>query len=108
MFLGQKMHKGFLDVDTATGKKGYYALLEKKKDLKADTPLILGMPGGPGMTSLWYLFKGLGPYKVDQGNGNVSLENNYSVTNFAHYLLAEFPLGTGYSVIGEWQNSMED
>jgi len=35
-------------------------------------------------------------------------ESTYSVSNFADYLLPEFPLGTGWSTTGEWLNNVED
>ena len=107
MFLGQTLTKGFIAVDSGTGKQAYYVLVTNRGGSLTNTPLVIGNPGGPGITSMWYLFKGLGPYKVNE-NGDVSLEIDYSVSNFADYLLPEFPLGSGWSTTGEWLNNIDD
>ena len=108
MWLGENLSAGVLDVDANTGKKAYYAMVTCREGSDQNTPQVIGNAGGPGMTSMWYLFKGMGPYKVNQADGVVSRESDYSVTNFADYLLPEFPLGTGWSTTGEWLTSTED
>jgi len=110
-YLNQSLQYGLLDVNKSIGKKAHYVLAASRNPNLANpnlTPLVIGNMGGPGVTSMWYLFKGMGVYTVDEKTGKVGVNNLHSVTNFAEYLLTDFPLGSGWSMTGESLNSFSD
>ncbi|KAI1871595.1 uncharacterized protein JN550_004589 [Neoarthrinium moseri] len=72
--------------------KGYF---ESRADPET-APLIIWLNGGPGASSLLGAFHEIGPCTVTK-DGNDTVRNDRSWTNFANMLFIDQPIGVGFS-----------
>lgn len=86
-------YSGYLTV--SRGHQFHYWFIESENDPVND-PLVLWLNGGPGCSSLYGLFREIGPFKVLPDGQTVTLNPN-SWTKAANILFLESPAGVGFS-----------
>lgn len=96
-FSGLKVTKGYLHLKANKSAMMYYVYVQNKQNLTT-APLVIIEPGGPGVSSLALLMHGLGFWtkNLDEDGGEY-YENEYSLGNFADFLVIETPTGVGCS-----------
>ncbi|XP_023950004.1 venom serine carboxypeptidase-like [Bicyclus anynana] len=95
IFLGYESYSGFLTVNKTYNSNTffwYFPVLNKKVN---ETPWIIWLQGGPGVSSLIGLFDEIGPFKFN-AFGNLK-ENPYTWLQNHSLLFIDNPVGAGYS-----------
>lgn len=94
-----KGYPGYIDIDT--DGSAFYWLFRKDSSCKLSNkdPLIIYIPGGPGLAIIDVLFYGSGPYKFL--NQEKVIKNPYSWTKHANMLFIDWPLGSGFSTFND-------
>ncbi|XP_028176536.1 vitellogenic carboxypeptidase-like [Ostrinia furnacalis] len=75
LFTGIKSHSGFITVNKTAASHlffWYFPVEEKKLE---ETPLVIWLQGGPGASSLFGLFKEIGPLQYENGKVSVVKTN---------------------------------
>ncbi|XP_049887362.1 vitellogenic carboxypeptidase-like isoform X2 [Pectinophora gossypiella] len=89
-FLGIESYSGFLTVKEGNHLFFWYF----PKEDAGNTPWIIWLNGGPGVSSLLGLFDFIGPLEIK--NGEVSLRNTTWASNYS-LLFIDSPVGAGFS-----------
>ncbi|XP_063831658.1 vitellogenic carboxypeptidase-like [Ostrinia nubilalis] len=94
LFTGIKSHSGFITVNKTAASHlffWYFPVEEKKLE---ETPLVIWLQGGPGASSLFGLFKEIGPLQYENGKVKkmpITWAREYSL------LFIDNPVGAGFS-----------
>ena len=92
-------YSGYLDISAT--KRIHYVFVESMSDPKED-PLLVWFNGGPGCSSLFGFMQEHGPFKIDDGETEVKL-NQYSWNRNASVLYLESPAGVGFSTVSHYE-----
>jgi carboxypeptidase C (cathepsin A) len=92
IFLGEEFDAGYMKISET--KKLFYWLFPARTQ-NPEAPLILFLEGGPGCSTAYQIFMGMGPFRI---NDDLTLtQNPYSWTDIADVLFIDQPIGTGFS-----------
>ncbi|KAL3418580.1 carboxypeptidase Y [Phlyctema vagabunda] len=92
---GTKQWTGSIDVSEE--KSLFFWFFESRNDAKND-PLVVWLNGGPGGSSMFGLFREIGPCLVNE-YGNGTKFNPYSWSNHANMLFIDQPASVGFSTV---------
>ncbi|CAG9989010.1 unnamed protein product [Clonostachys byssicola] len=90
---GSRQYTG--KVAVTSEKSLFFWFFESRSDPLHD-PFIIWLNGGPGGSSMFGLFREIGPCLTNSYN-NDTISNPHSWTNFANVLFLDQPAGTGFS-----------
>ncbi|KAJ2643771.1 hypothetical protein GGF44_001002 [Coemansia sp. RSA 1694] len=93
---GVRQYSGYIDV--AADKSLFYWFFESRnpQPVRAKTPLVLWLNGGPGCSSWSGLLGGIGPCRVSDNKRN-TIPNPYSWNTNSHMLFLDQPTNVGFS-----------
>ncbi|CAN7937168.1 unnamed protein product, partial [Ixodes hexagonus] len=92
---GVEAFSGYITIN-ATDLTNYFFLLTKSKNIsQRETPLVLWLFGGPGLSSLMAQFLYNGPVAIN-ATGNITQREN-TLTKFADVIYLDQPAGAGFS-----------
>ncbi|KAL4712861.1 hypothetical protein ACJJTC_011931 [Scirpophaga incertulas] len=95
LYRGLDSYSGFLTVNKEYNSNLWFWYFPAMNRPAADTPWMIWLQGGPGVTSLFGLFSEIGPFIVNKEN---KLEEiMYSWGKNHSLLFIDNPVGTGYS-----------
>ncbi|KAL0808583.1 hypothetical protein ABMA28_013025 [Loxostege sticticalis] len=95
LFLGVKFYTGYLTVDKTYDSNTFFWYFPVQGTPVHETPWILWLQGGPGVSSVAGVFDEIGPFKV---NSEGNLAKNPHTWHQNHSLVfIENPIGSGYS-----------
>ncbi|KAK3687691.1 carboxypeptidase Y [Podospora appendiculata] len=92
---GSKHYTGTVSVSDE--KKLFFWFLESRND-PADSPVVVWLNGGPGGSSMFGLFREIGPCLTNEHNNGTDY-NEHSWTEFANVLFIDQPAGVGFSTV---------
>ena len=104
---GNKVHTGYVTLESNPSKKIFYSYLKNKNNL-TNAPVIIANTGGPGLSSQYALIWGPGPYEYDPNTNVISAKSKNHQLEFADQLLPEFPNGTGFAETDKFDSSIEE
>ncbi|KAL0852992.1 hypothetical protein ABMA27_012775 [Loxostege sticticalis] len=95
LFLGVKFYTGYLTVDKTYDSNTFFWYFPVQGTPVHETPWILWLQGGPGVSSVAGVFDEIGPFKV---NSEGNLAKNPHTWHQNHSLVfIENPIGSGFS-----------
>lgn len=75
----------------------FYWYFKSIRNLK-NTPLVFSITGNKGCSSMFSVFKTIGPYRLSVVDEGLKLSTNpYSWNQVAHQVFLDFPAGVGFS-----------
>ncbi|XP_077301116.1 LOW QUALITY PROTEIN: putative serine carboxypeptidase CPVL [Arctopsyche grandis] len=89
-------HSGYITVNKQYNSNLFFWYFPVKNQSVKDSPLVIWLQGGPGSSSLFGLFKELGPFSINK-NSDGLIENPYSWHKENSLLFIDNPIGTGFS-----------
>ncbi|KAK0636962.1 Alpha/Beta hydrolase protein [Bombardia bombarda] len=92
---GSKQYTGTISVSEE--KKLFFWFFESRRNPSAD-PVVIWLNGGPGGSSMFGLFREVGPCQTNEYN-NGTVFNKHSWTEFSNVLFIDQPAGVGFSTI---------
>lgn len=92
------LYSGYVQIP-GTFKQLHYVAAMSQGNYKTD-PVIFWFNGGPGCSSMLGFLQEHGPYKLDDGATNFTV-NDYSWNKEATVIYLESPAGVGFSICGE-------
>nr|XP_018913011.1 PREDICTED: venom serine carboxypeptidase-like [Bemisia tabaci] len=97
-----KSHAGFLTVNKRFKTNLFFWFFKAKSNDWENSPLLLWLQGGPGMTSLYGLFMENGPFEIKRESADdfSLLNRKYAWTNEYNVVYIDNPAGVGYSHTG--------
>ncbi|XP_045763270.1 venom serine carboxypeptidase-like isoform X2 [Maniola jurtina] len=95
VFLGYESYSGFLTVNKTYNSNTFFWYFPVQNKNVNETPWIIWLQGGPGVSSLIGLFDEIGPFKFNTF-GNLK-ENPYTWLKNHSLVFIDNPVGTGYS-----------
>ncbi|XP_075991786.1 venom serine carboxypeptidase-like [Anticarsia gemmatalis] len=94
VFLGIKSYSGFFTVNETYNSNIFFWYFPVLNKSVSDSPWIIWLQGGPGVTSLGGVFDEIGPFTVIN---DTLIENPYTWLQNHSLLFIDNPVGTGYS-----------
>ncbi len=92
-FANTPSYSGYFTVNKAFNSNMFFVYTEAEDDAP-DTPVVLWLNGGPGLSSLHGFFLENGPFKIVD---NQLVKNEFSWHRKAHMLYIDNPIGSGFS-----------
>merc|ERR1719331_2152893 len=89
-----EMYSGYIDIKNTT-KRIHYVFIEAMQN-KTTAPTVIWFNGGPGCSSMLGLLQETGPYVLESGATNYTV-NPWAWNKETHILYIEQPAGVGYS-----------
>ncbi|TYG67521.1 hypothetical protein ES288_D05G082700v1 [Gossypium darwinii] len=101
-------YAGYVTVDQKAGRALFYYFVESPRNSLSNNPLILGLNGGPGCSSLGYgAMSELGPFRVNS-DGQTLFRNDFAWNNVANVIFLESPAGVCFSFSNTSSNTSSD
>ncbi|XP_038209644.1 venom serine carboxypeptidase-like [Zerene cesonia] len=105
LFLGVESYSGFFTVNKTYDSNMFFWYFPVENKPVNETPWIIWLQGGPGVTSLTGLFDEIGPFTVN----HLKLQRNrYSWLKNHSLLFIDNPVGAGYSYTNNFQGFSRD
>ncbi|CAH4012423.1 venom serine carboxypeptidase-like [Pieris brassicae] len=95
LFAGVNSYSGFITVDEKYDSHSFFWYFPVERKPVNETPLIIWLQGGPGVSSLVGLFEEMGPLRVSK-LGAIK-RNPFTWTRNHSILFIDNPIGCGYS-----------
>ncbi|XP_045510822.1 venom serine carboxypeptidase-like isoform X2 [Colias croceus] len=106
LFLGVESYSGFFTVNKTYDSNMFFWYFPVENKPVNETPWIIWLQGGPGITSLTGLFDEIGPFKVT--HFQELRRNRYSWIKNHSLLFIDNPVGTGYSFTNDFNGFSRD
>ncbi|KAI9303430.1 Alpha/Beta hydrolase protein [Cunninghamella echinulata] len=97
-------YSGTIDVTSTTQ---YFFWFFESRTNPSTAPLTLWLNGGPGCSSLFGLWKGVGPCKLNEDTTKVIYNQRGSWNRASNMLFIDQPAGAGFSV-GDWITTTDE
>lgn len=100
-------HSGYITVNETTNNSLFFLFIKAQKTRK-ETPLVLSLKGGPGVSTLFNQFLETGPLGIDAMGQ--TFHRNYTLQKDMHLLYLDVPAGSGFSFVNEngYSTKLED